>query len=341
MTYPKIELHLHLEGAVSPELLLQIARRNHVRLPVDDVDGLRRLYAFRDFAHFIEAYTLAMQVLRAERDFREVVVAYAEQAKAHGAVYIEAIFGPSDSVRAGASWDEVYSGYCDGAQAAWEEHGVQIALTPDIARQYSIEDAEFVGRYAAKYRDRGVVGLGLGGLEVGHPPEPFAEVFATARDSGLASLPHAGEVVGPASIRGALTALNADRIRHGIRAVDDPTLVTDLADRQLVLDVCPISNLRTGAVRSLDAHPLPHLFRAGVPCSLSTDDPAMFDTDLGREYANAVERWAISPREFYAAGVRGAVCDQATRERLARIGTAFDWSAVEPDGAHSNDPRQH
>jgi aminodeoxyfutalosine deaminase len=327
VTYPKIELHVHLEGAVRPELLLRIARRNGVGLPADDQAGLQALYEFRDFAHFIEVYTFTVAALRTDEDFRDVVASYAAEAKAHGAVYVEAIFGPTDSVRAGVGWDEVFSGYCDGAQQAWEEHGVRINLTPDIGRQFTLEEAEQVGRHAARYRDRGIVGLGLGGLEAEHPPEPFAAIFAEAREAGLASVPHAGEVAGPASIRGAIDALGADRIRHGIRAVDDEALVHDLRDRRLVLDVCPISNLRTRAVPSLEAHPLPHLHRAGVRCSLATDDPAMFGTDLGREYAEAVERWDIDPRDFYDAGVEGAVCDDATRAWLREIGDRYDWAS--------------
>jgi aminodeoxyfutalosine deaminase len=330
MTYPKIELHLHLEGAVRPDLLFRIARRNDFRLPVDDVGGLQSLYEFRDFAHFIEVYILTVSALRTEQDFREVVTSYAAEAKAHGAVYVEAIFGPTDSVRAGAGWDAVFSGYCDGAQQAWEEHGVRVNLTPDIARQFTLEEAAEVGRYAARYRDRGIVGLGLGGLEAEHPPEPFEAIFAEARAAGLASVPHAGEVAGAASIRGAIDALGAERIRHGIRAVDDVALVRDLADRRLVLDVCPISNLRTRAVSSLDAHPLPHLHGAGVRCSLATDDPAMFGTDLGREYAEAVERWGIAPRDFYDAGVAGAVCDDTTRTWLREIGERYDWEGASP-----------
>jgi aminodeoxyfutalosine deaminase len=269
-----------------------------------------------------------VSALRTERDFREVVTSYAAEAKAHGAVYVEAIFGPTDSVRAGTGWDEVFSGYCDGAQAAWEEHGVRVNLTPDIGRQFTLEEAAQVGRYAARYRDRGIVGLGLGGLVAEHPPEPFEAIFAEARAAGLASVPHAGEVAGPASIRGAIDALRAHRIRHGIRAVDDAALVRDVADRGLVLDVCPISNLRTRAVPSLDAHPLPLLHAAGVRCSLATDDPAMFGTDLGREHAEAVERWGIDPRDFYDAGVEGAVCDDATRAWLREIGAAHDWDGA-------------
>jgi aminodeoxyfutalosine deaminase len=175
-----------------------------------------------------------------------------------------------------------------------------------------------------KYRERGIVGIGLGGEENLYPPEPFAPVFAAAKAQGLASVPHAGEVVGVASVRGALDALAADRIRHGIRAVDDPGLVREIAGRELVLDVCPISNVRTGAVASLDEHPLPQLVAAGVKCSISTDDPQMFDTDLTRDYAAATSM-GVSPHALYEAGVAGALCDEATRTRLREIGTSFEW----------------
>jgi aminodeoxyfutalosine deaminase len=325
MPYPKIELHVHLEGTVRPELLLRIARRNDVRLPVDGEEQLRQLYAFRDFPHFIEVYTLCMSALRTERDFREVVLAYAAEAKAHGAVYLEAIFGPTVSARMGASWDEIYSGYCDGAQQAREELGVHVNLTPDIGREYTLEEAAKVADYAVRYRDRGVVGLGLGGLEADFPPAPFEPIFEQARSAGLASLPHAGEAAGAGSVRAALEELRADRIRHGVRAVEDTGLTAELAGRGTVLDVCPVSNLRTGVVASLDEHPLPRLVGAGVACSLSTDDPAMFDTDLGHEYAEATTRWSLSPREFYEAGVQGAICDEETRTTLRDIGANYEW----------------
>ncbi len=129
---------------------------------------------------------------------------------------------------------------------------------------------------------------------------------------------------GPESIRGAIGALGADRIRHGIRAIEDPALITDLVDRQLVLDVCPRSNLRTMTVANLAEHPLRHLVAAGVRCSISTDDPAMFDTDLGREY-ELLSSMAVDPADVYEAGLRGALCDQATRQRLAEIGAAADF----------------
>jgi aminodeoxyfutalosine deaminase len=276
VTFPKIELHVHLEGMVRPRTLLQIARRNGLALPADTIEGL------------------------AERDFRQVVVDYAAEAASHGAVYIEGIFAPSEPVQRGCSRDEVYSGYCDGAQEATELHGVQVRLTPDIARSHLEEIAEINAGYAVAYAGRGIVGLG--------------------------SVPHAGEAAGAASVRGALEALGADRIRHGIRAVADIGLVRELADRGTVLDVCPISNVRTLAVASLAEHPLPDLVAAGVSCSVSTDDPAMFDTDLTREYA-AAGQLGVSGRECYAAGLRGAVCGDELREKLRATRQAFDWEA--------------
>jgi aminodeoxyfutalosine deaminase len=322
--YPKIELHVHLEGTVRAPTLLEIARRNDYPLPADTVEGLAELYRFRDFRHFIEVWILTTNALQRAEDFRQVVVDYAEEAAAHGAVYLEGIFSPAERVRRGCSWQEIYEGFCDGAEAARELHGVEIRLTPDIARGFTMDEARETVEWAARFRDRGVVGVGLGGLEADYPPEPYAEVFMQAKSLGLGSVPHAGEVAGAASVRGALEALGADRLRHGIRAEEDPGLVRELAGRGTVLDVCPLSNLRTGAVSSLENHPLPRLVAAGVRCSISTDDPAMFDTDLTRDY-EAATSFGLDPRSFYDAGVDGALCDEATRARLRAVGAAFDW----------------
>jgi len=322
--YPKIELHVHLEGTVRAPTLLEIARRNGYPLPADTVEGLAELYRFRDFHHFIEVWILTTNALQRAEDFRQVVVDYAAEAAAHGAVYLEGIFSPAERVRRGCDWQEIYEGFCDGADAARELHDVEIRLTPDIPRGFTMDEARATVEWAARFRDRGVVGVGLGGLEAEYPPEPYAEVFTLAKSLGLGSVPHAGEVAGAASVRGALEALGADRLRHGIRAEEDPGLVRELAGRGTVLDVCPLSNLRTGAVASLADHPLPRLVAAGVRCSISTDDPAMFDTDLTRDY-EAATSFGLDPRSFYDAGVEGALCDEATRARLRAIGAAFAW----------------
>jgi aminodeoxyfutalosine deaminase len=312
---------------VRPATLLEIARRNDYALPADTVEGLAALYEYRDFEHFIEVWVLTTHAMRTAEDFRQVVVDYAAEAASHGAVYLEAIFSPAERISRGVAWDEIFSGYCDGAQVAEDLHGVTVRLTPDIYRGAELDTAETVVRYSAKYASRGIVGVGLGGLEAQYPPEPYARVFELARAEGLGSVPHAGEHAGPASVRGALEALQADRIRHGFRAIEDPGLVAELAERRIVLDVSPVSNVRTAAVASLAEHPLPKLVEAGVLCSISTDDPAMFDTDLTRDY-EAARSLGIEPRAAFEAGLAGALCDEATRERLRAVAESFDWATV-------------
>jgi aminodeoxyfutalosine deaminase len=323
---PKIELHVHLEGTIRAETTLRLARRHGVEL-AETPEELAAMLQFRDFENFIEAFLVVTGVLLHEDDFREILVEYAEEAATHGAVYLEAIFSPAQAVRRGVSWDSVFSGYCDGIEEARERHGVEVRLTPDVTRSFPLDIAEETARRAIAYRDRGVVGLGLGGYEAEFPPEPFEEVFRLARDAGLGSVPHAGEVAGPESVRGALHALGARRIRHGVSAVQDEELMQELAEREIVLDVCPTSNVLTGVIGSLEEHPLPRLLAAGIHCSISTDDPAFFKTDLTREH-DAAWSLGLHPREAFAAGLAGALCDEDTRDRLRAAGEAFDWDSL-------------
>src|SRR6266508_1405472 len=290
---PRIELHLHLEGSIRPATLLEIAGRNGEALPADTVEGLTRLYEFTDFRHFIEVWVLTTNCLRTAEDFRRVVVDYAAEAASFGAVYVEGIFSPCERVQRGVGWQEIFEGYTDGAIAAAEEHGVTVRFTPDLYRGVPVELAEECARMAVRYRERGVVGLGLGGIEGARPVSEYAKAFAIARDGGLAAVPHAGEA-------------------------EDAALLAEIVDRGLVLDVCPTSNLRTGMVSTLDSHPLPALRAAGIPCTINTDDPAMFGTDLGREYEIAASL-GVSAEEAYAAGLAGALCDEPTRARLGAL----------------------
>jgi aminodeoxyfutalosine deaminase len=327
--YPKIELHVHLEATVRPELLFAIARRNGVALPVRTPGELPAYYRCDTFEAFVARWIATSSVLRRYDDFREIVVDYAGRAKAQGCVYIEAIFSPSEPVvLRGGSFREVFEGYCDGAAEAREVHGVEVRLTPDVTRDLPAAVGRRQARWAVKYRERGVVALSLGGSERRFGPEKFRRTFAIARDGGLRSAPHAGELsggkAGAASIRGALDVLKADRIRHGIRAVDDAALLAELAERGVVCDVTPVSNLRTGAVASLDEHPLPLMLAAGVKCSISSDDPVLMDTDLERDCAAAVTL-GHAPRRMYEHALAGAFCDDGLRARLRRLGQEHDW----------------
>ncbi len=316
--YPKIELHVHLEGAVSPELLFAAARRNGCALPFDTVEALRDYMRFRDFDHFIEAWLATTTVLRSAEDYRELVLDYARRAQAQGAVYVEGIFSPTDRVHLGVPMEESFEGFCDGIQAAREQLGIEVRLTPDITRFVELDVACELAEWAVRYRDRGIVGIGLGGPEVGYPPEPYARAFDIARAGGVASVPHAGETEGPRSIRGALDVLQADRIRHGVRAVEDPGLVRELADRGIVLDVCVLSNVCLSVVPDVAAHQLPQLLAAGIPCTVNTDDPTFFDCDLEAEHA-AARSLGADPRALFEAGIAGALCDEATKDALRAV----------------------
>jgi aminodeoxyfutalosine deaminase len=319
--YPKIELHVHLEGAIRPRTLLDIARRNDVALPADTVEGLADLYEFTDFAHFLQVWRLTTNCLRTAEDFRQVVVDYAAEAARYGAVYVEGICSPPERVQLGVDWATLYEGYCDGVAAAREQHGVEVRLTPDLYRGCPVELAEECARWSVRYADRGVVGFGVGGPE-NTGIAPYRRAFDIARDGGLGVVPHAGEAAGPASIEEVLT-LRPQRIRHGIRAVEDPDLLRRIVAAGIVLDVCPTSNLRTRVVPDLAAHPLPALLAAGAACTINTDDPAMFGTDLGHEYELA-EKLGHTPEAAFRAGVAGALCDDDLRARLTTI-AAETW----------------
>jgi aminodeoxyfutalosine deaminase len=324
--FPKIELHVHFEATVRPARLLEIAARNRFTLPAKSEQGLADyIRGFGTFRQFIGRWIALTPALQTPDDFRQVVVDYAGEAKSHGCVYIEGIFSPAEPVARGAAWQDVFDGYCAGAAEARERHGVEVRLDPEITRGFPKKLCQGVTDTAIAYRDRGVVALGLGGAE--DDPRKYAAWFAAAREAGLGAVPHAGEQDGPESVVACLDALRADRIRHGIRAVEDDALVRRLADERVVCDVTPTSNLRTGVVPSLAIHPLPTLYEAGVLCSISTDDPVLFDTDLGREYEIAM-RMGLDPEAIYAAGVHGALCDAATKARLRAIGEDCDWEAA-------------
>jgi aminodeoxyfutalosine deaminase len=312
---PRIELHVHIEGAVRPAALLDIASRNGIDLALNSPADLERLYEFRDLYEFIEVWNRTSGCLRSPEDYRSALLGYAAEAAWHGAVYLEPIIVFEEKI---TDWAGTLQACCDAADEALERFGVAVGLTPEVYRGCDVEAAERATETVTGFVGRGVVGFGLSGAEGRYPTAPYARAVATARAAGLGFVPHAGEAAGPESVREVL-ALGATRLRHGIRAVEDPDLVAELAERGTVLDVTLTSNVRLGVAESIAAHPLPQLVAAGVRCSISTDDPAMFDTDLTAECA-AAEGLGVSASAAYAGGLAGALCDEKTRSWLVAIG---------------------
>lgn len=322
---PKAELHLHLEGAIRPKTLLSLARRNGATLPCSTLDELREWFQFRDFAHFVEVYRAISFCLRTAEDYELIACELAEELAKQNARYAEVSFSPAFQSRMGVSPDTYLLGLSRARTRARAELGVDLAWIFDLGRAWQGGETQ-TQRWAAhtvdvaiEARGEGVVALGLGGPEVGHPPEPFAALFERGRAAGLHSAPHAGELVGPASVKGAVEALGAERIAHGVRAIEDPDLVAELAARRIALDMCPTSNLRLGVYPSLPEHPLRRLHDAGAIITINSDDPALFGTNLNTEVGLLADPFRLeldSIDEILLNGVRHSFLPAAEKQRI-------------------------
>jgi len=275
MPLPKAELHLHIEGTLEPELAFALAHRNNLTLPHPTVDALRDAYSFTDLQSFLDLYYALMDVLRTEADFTDLADAYLTRAAAQGVRHAEIFFDPQAHTSRGIDLDTVINGLAAALDTSLERHGISTALILCFLRDRPAAEALHTLDQARPHLHR-ITAVGLDSAEVGHPPENFTHVFAAARDLGLHCVAHAGEE-GPASyIWQALNLLEAERIDHGIRALDDPDLLTHLARTQTPLTVCPLSNVRLRTVPTLAQHPLPALIDAGLLITVNSDDPSYF-----------------------------------------------------------------
>jgi aminodeoxyfutalosine deaminase len=281
---PKVELHVHLEGALRPDTMFRLARRNGVDLGATSAEQLAERYNFGGFDDFGALFFAGLSVLRSAEDFSDAVVALAAEFAEQNIRYAEVTTSPINHHRRGVSLEEYGEGLNEGRRRALREYGVDIGWVCDISRESEDPASEFtIGYLLGPQAPDGVVGLGLGGVEQGFPPELFASSFARARANGLAALPHAGETVGPESIWGAVRALHAERIGHGISCVEDPALVDYLATHRIPLDIAITSNLRLKLVERVEEHPVTAMLKAGLVVTLNTDDPAYFQTTLTDE----------------------------------------------------------
>ena len=326
---PKSEIHIHLEGAILPETVLELADRNDLvhLLPSDDIDKLREWYSFSNFTHFIEVYLAIQAMLCRGEDFALVTYQNGADMAAQNIRYREITFTPfthTQYMDKGLKIEEILEGLEAGRRQAKEEFGVEIRWVFDIprnlsfpkrdGREYDPEPARLTLEYAIKGKDQGVVAYGLGGYEVNAPPEPFAHAFVEAKERGLLSVPHAGETEGPASVWGSVNDLKADRIGHGVRAWDDPDLVNYLKENQIPLEINPTSNICLHVYEEYEGHPFRKLDESGVIVTVNSDDPPLFNTTLSQEYLVLAQDFGYDQQE------------------LARIGrNAFVHAGVEAD----------
>jgi aminodeoxyfutalosine deaminase len=318
---PKAELHLHLEGTITPETLWAISQRNHVALPVGTLDELKALYAFEDFDKFLHLWLAMCRCLRADADYALMVDAFVEDCRRQNIRYVEAHFTPYNHERFGFGARRALDIVTRRIEAAEREGGPVIRLITDIPGECVPESGPFTVRLLEEEAHPLIFALGLGGPEDGYPRLLVEEHFARARDAGYPAVAHAGETAGAHHVREAVVGLKVRRIQHGVRAVEDPETLALLAQRDICCDVCLTSNTFLTIYRDLAAHPLPKMLAAGVPVTLGTDDPPFFGTDLNREYARAHAELGLSLKTLWQLdlnGLRYGLAETPVRRHLMK-----------------------
>ncbi len=300
---PKVELHLHLEGAIPLEALWELMHKYGGDPSVPDLAALERRFEYRDFPHFIETWLWKNEFLCELEDFTFIAEAVARDLQRQNVRYVEAFYSPPDFAHHGLETQRLTAAIREGLSRV---SGIEVALVADLVRNYGPDRGARTLAEVREVKELGVVGIGIGGSEERFPPEPFAAVFEEARRAGFRTSAHAGEAAGAGSLWGAIRSLRVDRIGHGTRAGEDEALLDHLAEQRIPLEMCPLSNVRTGVVPSLGDHPIRRYFERGIPVTVNTDDPKMFGNSLAEEYRLLEERLGFSRREIQSL-ITGAV----------------------------------
>jgi adenosine deaminase len=318
---PLAELHVHLEGTVPPALIQTLAERNGLKVPDGVFAGPDR-FQWVDFLDFLRTYDLAASLIRTSQDYRDITYAYLMGCAAEGAIYVELIVSPDHAASVGLSDEDHYGGIAEGIDDARRDSGIEARMLATAIRNFGVEAAlDIVRREHHPY----VVGFNLAGDEAGYPASLFTEAYEVAAANGLGCTCHAGEHDGAESVRQALALPGITRISHGVRAIEDPRLVEEIAERGIVLEVCPTSNVATRVFESYETHPLRTLHEAGVKLTLGSDDPPYFGATIGGEYAVARERFGLEEGELKVitrTAVQGSFADDAVKRALLNRITA-------------------
>ncbi|MDX2088610.1 MAG: adenosine deaminase [Kofleriaceae bacterium] len=322
---PKVELHLHIEGTLEPEMMFSLAGKHGIKLPYASAEAVRQAYNFHDLQSFLDLYYAGCAVLRDRRDFYALAMAYFTRAHADNVVHAELFFDPQTHTERGIPMEVIIAGLRDAMDDAHRRYGMTSELILCFLRHLS-EEAAFATLDAALPFRKELVGVGLDSGERGNPPSKFARVFAKARDLGLRPVAHAGEEGPAAYILEALDLLRVERIDHGVRCDEDPALVERLARERIPLTVCPLSNLKLCVVKDLKDHNFAKLLRKGVAVTINSDDPAYFGGYIGENYRATAQALDLSAAELVTVAENAARASflpaQAKTALLAGIRTA-------------------
>ncbi len=294
---PKVELHLHIEGTLEPEMMFSLAAKHGAKLPYASVEEVRRAYNFHDLQSFLDLYYAGCDVLRDHRDFYALAMQYFTRAHHDNVVHAELFFDPQTHTARNVPMEVIIGGLRDAAHDAHKRYGITSSLILCFLRHLSEEDALQTLEMALPYRAE-LVGVGLDSGEKGNPPSKFQRVFAKAKEHGLHLVAHAGEEGPAAYIREAIDLLHVERIDHGVRCDEDPALVKELAAKRMPLTVCPLSNLKLCVVKDLREHNFAKLLRAGVHVTINSDDPAYFGGYIGENYRAIADALGLTAHEI-------------------------------------------
>lgn len=301
---PKAELHLHIEGTLEPELCFDLARRNGISLPYDSVDALKAAYQFNNLQEFLDLYYQGMNVLIEEQDFYDLTWAYLRTACDENILHTEIFFDPQGHTERGISFETALSGISRACDDARSELSISTNLIFCILRHLDEASAQRTLDQALEHKDR-LIGMGLDSSEIGHPPSKFIRVFERARREGFRVVAHAGEEGAAENVRDTLDLLKVERIDHGIRSVDDETLLDRLVAEQVPLTICPLSNARLQAVPSMAAHPIGDMLERGLRVTINSDDPAYFGGYLSQNYLETRDALEMSDDQLIAIARNG------------------------------------
>lgn len=324
---PKVELHVHLQGATQPETWLELARRNNVNLPARTLDEMRDWFRFTDFRHFIDTYIQVNQALVTPDDLELMAREFLKNQASQNIVYSEVTYTPSIRTITGEvpPFEQQLAALNRARAWAEDQFGVSMGVVIDIPREITPEQAEHYADWAISGYGRGVVAFGIGGYEPGNPPEKYAAQFARVYAAGVPCVPHAGETAGPDSMWSAIWVCNAVRIGHGVRCLEDPALVDYLRDKQIPLEVSPTSNVCLKVFPTLADHALPRLLDEGLYVTINSDDPPMFNTTLTDEYLRIAETFGFDVdviEKLMLNAVRAALLPAEQKAQIERAFTA-------------------
>ncbi|MFY9561200.1 MAG: adenosine deaminase [Terriglobales bacterium] len=291
VSLPKAELHLHLEGSIEPATLVELRQRHGIEGA--SLAEVEHLYNFTDFPGFLMAFKDVTGHLRTPEDYELITYRLMERLKSENVLHAEVFVSVGVCLWRKPDFPAIFEGLERGRQRGEKAFGLSLLWIFDAVRQFGADKAEKVVDFAIEFRDRNVVGFGIGGDELQGPAELFKDVYTRAADHGLHLTAHAGENAGPDSIWGALN-LKAERIGHGLTAGQDPELIEELAERQIPIEICVTSNVRTGCCADVSQHPVRRFFDQGLMLTLNTDDPAMFRTSLVEEYRLVQDTFGFS-----------------------------------------------